>query len=202
MCWINCFLCQTELNSAEIWILWVPVTEQKDSIGYSDNSSSLSAQIEKKAPTSKQLQALKETMNSADWDESDDNLLFNLSSVSRSSGAMLDSMLGNATDGGDRAVLQQPQVQQGNRKGRRGAGGGGGTGVAAAKAAPTGHTGPNLALEAAKFKKNSVKDRWFWQLHSTDRWLLTLLLLLSNLHHCSWALWTLDSQLSSAIRNS
>ena len=137
----------------------MPVTEQKDSIGYSDNSSSLSAQIEKKAPTSKQLQALKETMNSADWDESDDNLLFNLSSVSRSSGAMLDSMLGNATDGGDRAVLQQPQVQQGNRKGRRGAGGGGGTGVAAAKAAPTGHTGPNLALEAAKFKKNSVKDR-------------------------------------------
>ena len=137
----------------------MPVTEQKDSIGYSDNSSSLSAQIEKKAPTSKQLQALKETMNSADWDESDDNLLFNLSSVSRSSGAMLDSMLGNATDGGDRAVLQQPQVQQGNRKGRRGAGGGGGAGAAAAKAAPTGHTRPNLALEAAKFKKNSVKDR-------------------------------------------
>ena len=32
-------------------------------------------------------------------------------------------------------------------------------GVAAAKAAPTGHTGPNLTLEAAKFKKNSVKDR-------------------------------------------
>lgn len=136
----------------------MPVTEQKDSIGYSDNSSSLSAQIEKKAPTSKQLQALKETMNSADWDESDDNLLFNLSSVSRSSGAMLDSMLGNATDS-DRAVPHQPQVQQGNRKGRRGAGGGGGAGVAAAKAAPTGHTGPNLALEAAKFKKNSVKDR-------------------------------------------
>ena len=121
----------------------MPVTEQKDSIGYSDNSSSLSAQIEKKAPTSKQLQELKETMNSADWDESDDNLLFNLSSVRRS----------------DRAVPHQPQVQQGNRKGRRGAGGGGGAGVAAAKAAPTGHTGPNLALEAAKFKKNSVKDR-------------------------------------------
>ena len=103
----------------------MPVTEQKDSIGYSDNSSSLSAQIEKKAPTSKQLQELKETMNSADGDESDDNLLFNLSSVSRSSGAMLDSLLGSATDS-DCAVPHQPQVQQGNRKGRRGAGGGSG----------------------------------------------------------------------------
>ena len=55
-----------------MWILWVPVTETKEEIGYADQQSSLMAQIEQKVPTEKQMQQLKEKMGT--WGEDDDNL--------------------------------------------------------------------------------------------------------------------------------
>ena len=121
-----------------MWILWVPVTETKEEIGYADQQSSLMAQIEQKVPTEKQMQQLKEKMGT--WGEDDDNLFTRPS----------------PSDPHPRLQPQQPAVGISNRKGR-------GSSATAAAQRPLPETMPttSMAIEAAKFKKNTVKDRTF-----------------------------------------
>ena len=125
-----------------MWILWVPVTETKEEIGYADQQSSLMAQIEQKVPTEKQMQQLKEKMGT--WGEDDDNL-FTRPSPSDPHPRLQPQL-----------QPQQPAVGISNRKGR-------GSSATAAAQRPLPETMPttSMAIEAAKFKKNTVKDRTF-----------------------------------------
>ncbi|CAL1162838.1 unnamed protein product [Cladocopium goreaui] len=126
----------------QVWILWVPVTETKEEIGYADQQSSLMAQIEQKVPTEKQMQQLKEKMGT--WGEDDDNL-FTRPSPSDPHPRLQPQL-----------QPQQPAVGISNRKGR-------GSSATAAAQRPLPETMPttSMAIEAAKFKKNTVKDRTF-----------------------------------------
>lgn len=167
-CFFNISCCTSHLNScdncvfvlrgglvgtAKVWILWVPVIEQKDEIGYNDRSSELSAQVEKKTPTCKQMQELKEQMVENSWDE--DENLFEMSGSSQLATSMLNSMLGNGPEQGSGPVAASMHSGSGPGNNKRKPASG--ISTAKAKAAVT-RSWPNMAIEAAKHKKNTVKD--------------------------------------------
>ena len=139
--------------AAKIWILWVPVSEQRDEIGYSDKGVELQARQEKKAPTSRVIQELKEQMVFTE----DDVNLFDVS------GVQVPSLTSS---------LSQPSGQLGNtgtgkRQTRRN---GNSRGVIDLDPAPEQGKGPsqgagrtpNIAIEAAKHKRNTVKELGCW----------------------------------------
>ena len=61
-----------QCNTAKVWVLWVPVSEQRDDVGYTDKAVELEARTDRKTPTSRNIQELKEQMV---FTEDDINLL-------------------------------------------------------------------------------------------------------------------------------
>ena len=53
---------------AQVWIMWVETSEVKESVGYVDSQVSLDSMVEQKAPTQRQVQELREKMDSM-WGE-------------------------------------------------------------------------------------------------------------------------------------
>lgn len=49
-------------DAAKVWVLWVPVSAQRDDVGYTDKAVELEARTDKKTPTSRNIQELKEQM--------------------------------------------------------------------------------------------------------------------------------------------
>lgn len=139
-------LCKTQ-----VWVLWVPCSEEQSELSYTDNSVQVSATKEQKAPTERQMQNMMESAQ-ATW-ENEDSLLFSkaLCAPSELPGSTCEgSAFGN--------LLSTPAAAPPNRKGRKGGGGGAGKPAGGQSQSDNRMTMPNMVVESMKFKKSTVKD--------------------------------------------
>ena len=138
----------------QVWVLWVPTSEVKDTIGYTDHKVDMETSLQAPKPTARQTQELKEQITQV-WDNEDSLFATSMlgfatapaSSTSASSGAAA----GN--------ISKLPEVNVGNRKAKnRGGGRGGkGGGTAAAREVAAHSSGNGMAVEAQRFRKNTIK---------------------------------------------
>ena len=144
----------------------MPVNEEKANVGYHDNSLSLDASVEQKAPTSSQLQKMKEQTD-AMWTNED--CLFDYTGASNTASKMLDDLTGLCSSplggrgdhgvGSGGAERGSGSAGAGNKKRRSNPGSGSGSGPGNAGNQGDGGGGVvNMAVEAQKVKKNTVKE--------------------------------------------
>lgn len=146
------------LCATQVWVLWVPCSEEQASLSYTDNSVEVSATKEQKAPTERQMQNMMESAQ-ATW-ENEDSLLFTKAICGPSElpgHASGEAGSGSGLGGGNLLSPGTPGVAQPNRKQRKGGCGGGAGKGAGGGPGPRGAL-PNMVVESMKFKKNTVKD--------------------------------------------
>ena len=128
-----------------MWVLWVPVSEQRDDVGYTDKAVELEARTDRKTPTSRNIQELKEQMVFTE----DDINLFDASGIEVPGPVAVRPLLGTPAG-----------PTPSNQKGRRRAGNSRGVSEVPAEGVrgPAESGQANIVVEAAKHKKNTVKE--------------------------------------------
>ena len=174
-CLCTCLSILTCPGKSQVWILWVPVAdlEQKSTIGYTDNSVTLTGTVEEvKAPTSRRLQEMKEKIQEVWANEDSISCLEPVvpGSSSASSMAPAPPFQGSWRSGAGNNKKGKTQ-SQGSRKGA--------TMPDPMQDEP--HSIISMSLEAAKYKKNTVKDKGLGRFGGLGE----------GVHHCLTNSWKL-----------
>jgi hypothetical protein len=126
----------------------------KDSIGYTDHKVDMETSLQASKPTARQTQELKEQITQV-WDNED-----SLFATSMLGFATAPASSTSASSGAAGNISKLPEVNVGNRKAKNRGGGrggkGGGTAAAREVAAPS-SSGNGMAVEAQRFRKNTIK---------------------------------------------
>ena len=134
----------------------------KDTIGYTDHKVDMETSLQAPKPTARQTQELKEQITQV-WDNEDSRFATSMLGFSTAPASSTSASSGAAAGN----ISKLPEVNVGNRKAKNRGGGrggkGGGTGTAAARevAAPS-SSGNGMAVEAQRFRKNTIKACGQW----------------------------------------
>ena len=133
-----------------MWVLWVPVSEQRDDVGYTDKAVELEARTDKKTPTSRNIQELKEQMVFTE----DDINLFDATGIEVPGPVPARPVLAAST--ASTTSKRRGNTRRGNARSGSEVPAGTGTAEAVRGTGESGHA--NIVVEAAKHKKNTVKE--------------------------------------------
>lgn len=140
----------------QVWVLWVPTTEVKDTVGYTDHKVDVETGLQASKPTARQAQEMKEQVTQV-WDNEDS--LFATSMLGFATRPPAPST--SASSGATGAMNKFSEVQVGNRKSKNrgsGSGRGGKCGITLAREAAAPSPSSNgMAVEAQRFRKNTIK---------------------------------------------